>query len=769
MIRHWVTREDAPLERSFIKRFDPQHFTVDFPRGARASIVLGGEPHSLLLTAEFLRPSDLVGLIYESEDRYAHPVHKRETKRDYSHCQLRFRWQSEGLVRLDAVNGPTLTIEGRDSGGAPRTWYVRLWNYASGQPEDAEIKIDFDDLREGFALSREAGRVYPGDIDRMFFSLVAPGYDPSSSAPFERVRSAALRLTNMACDGSGSVLDIADAMVPEHAVRMCTAYDDLYQSVPERVVDLVERLGYRKVINHYVGMSHYQRLLPSGLLDSSVAVNSAAERWHEAFATAAKERGFEVIFSLSFELLDMFCPEAWKQRDWSGRPALTGYAPPSTLVSPASGDAVDYLRRVALRFCRLLTEAELPVRFQIGEPWWWISSDYRLCAYDPATRAAIGGDVIDVGDVRGAKSSQQKAMLDRAGQLLAAATASIAGAVRAEHAGAQLALLTYLCGTLDPQAPELRRANLPLGWSSPAFDVLQIEDYEWVTRGRKALASAAGELAATRLNYALGMRHYLAGFASQESKADDWEAILGAIRSALRKGLAEVFVWALPQIVRDAITIFDDGSERLNAFDDVAFPIEIGAEASIAPAFSTTVVTSASGHEFRNSNWAQARLRFDAGPGVRGERELGRLVDFFRARRGSAVGFRFRDPYDFSSASMSDEPAASDQLLGVGDGRRTEFPLLKRYGTGEQRRITRPLPGSVRIAVGSDERHSGWSMGEHGFILFDMPPEAGEEVRAGFLFDVPVRFASDQLEINRASFQAGEAPSVPLIEIREDC
>ena len=40
-------------------------------------------------------------------------------------------------------------------------------------------------------------------------------------------------------------------------------------------------------------------------------------------------------------------------------------------------------------------------------------------------------------------------------------------------------------------------------------------------------------------------------------------------------------------------------------------------------------------------------------------------------------------------------------------------------------------------------------------------------MRAGYLFDVPVRFAEDRLEVSGANFAAGEAPSVPLVEIRE--
>jgi len=202
-------------------------------------------------------------------------------------------------------------------------------------------------------------------------------------------------------------------------------------------------------------------------------------------------------------------------------------------------------------------------------------------------------------------------------------------------------------------------------------------------------------------------------------------------------------------------------------FEDVLFPIEIGQEASVAPNFSTNIVTSASGFEARNANWAQARLRFDAGPGVRGEAELEALLSFFRARRGPAIGFRFRDPFDNSSNGMTGVPGHTDQAIGVGDGATDTFAIVKSYGAGEQRRITRPVPGSVRVAVSGNELLSGWTLGEKGVIEFEDPPAPGAAVNAGFLFDTPVRFAEDRIEVNRATFMAGEAPSVPLIEVRE--
>ena len=166
-------------------------------------------------------------------------------------------------------------------------------------------------------------------------------------------------------------------------------------------------------------------------------------------------------------------------------------------------------------------------------------------------------------------------------------------------------------------------------------------------------------------------------------------------------------------------------------------------------------------------NWSQARLRFDAGPGVRGDAELETLLAFVRARRGPAVGFRFRDPFDNSSKGMTGEPSAEDQVIGTGDGQSARFDLVKSYGSGEQRRITRPTPGSVRLAVDSIELAGGWSLGDKGVIEFSEAPAAGAIVTAGFLFDTPVRFSDDRLEINRATFLAGEAPSVPLVEVRE--
>jgi uncharacterized protein (TIGR02217 family) len=765
-VNHWFTSADAPIVTTWVKRFNPLHWTVDFPRGTIASVVTSSDGHGLSVEAEFLRKGDLVGLIFESEDRRAHPAHARESARDYSKTVLSFRWQSTGAMPLDAINGPTLTIEGRDASGDARSWFVRLWNYAQGTPQDATITLDFDALEGGFSLPTDSDPVVPKDIDRMFISIVASDYLEGSQDLRAVPAAVSITISDISCRGSNSVLSIKDAVVPEHKLRIATGYDDSYDLPPERVVDTAERLGFRGVINHYIGMSHYFGLGGNGLLDTSRTLNDAALAWHRDFARAVAARGDQLIWSISYELLDQFCPEQWKQRAFDGNPALTAWDPPSALVSPASADAIAFLGRVAADLAAISVEFGLEPQVQIGEPWWWITRDGALCLYDEAAKAAFGGSPPVISDVGAELTAEQLALLDQAGELLAASTGAIGEAVKAAVPGTRLLALIYLPTVLDPTAPELKRANLPPGWAKPAFDVLQLEDYEWVTSGRTSVRRAAYSEVEQRLGYGPADQHYFSGFVADAGARDSWRDIVAAAVDAEGRDVAEVFIWALPQVVRDGVTFF--GDNPVIALDDVSFPIEIGAEASVAPTFSTNVVSSASGNEYRNANWQQARLRFDAGPGVRSDSEVETLLAFFRARRGAAVGFRFRDPFDFSSNGMTGEPGALDQRIGTGDGSQVRFSLVKDYSGGEQRGITRPVAGTVKVAIDGAEQSSGWVLEALGEVVFDVPPEAGATITAGFLFDVPVRFADDRLEINRATFQAGEAPSVPLVEIREN-
>lgn len=773
---HWLADARAGQEVAYLKRFAAPHWTVNFPRPMMASVVTTG-PDALRVDAVFCGSGDLAGLIWEAEDRWDHPLLAYATERDFRDCVLRFRWRSGGIVPLDAINGPTLTIEGRDASGNPRSWYVRLWNYAVGTPEDAAIRLDFAALDGGFLLPGEADPVWAGDVDRMFLSLVPPGYDAGATpAPFAAPVEGWAEMTDIVCDGAGSVLAVGDVMLPEHGMGIATGYDDCFNQTPERLIRSILALGYRGDILHYVGMSHYFALARSGAgwiaaADGDV-LNAPCAAWHRDFAERAAALGFGIIWSLSYELFDAHCPEGWKQRAENNDPALTGWVPPSTLLSPAHDAAMEYLRGVATAFTGIAVDAGLPVKFQVGEPWWWVMpADGRICLYDDAARARFGAALVSIADVRGGKSAAQRALLDLAGGVLAESTAALCAAVKAVAPGAVTHLLAYLPTILDPDAPEAKRANMPVGWARPAFDVLQLEDYDWVTEGRVALTVRGIAEATARLGYPVAEQHYLSGFVLLADDAGaQWPRIVAAAQASRERGTARTFLWALPQVARDGLTLFTlDEESDVQAFDDVIFPLALGREASVSPTFSTQTVESLSGHERRSSDWADARMRFDVGPGVRSESDVAELIGFFRARRGAARGFRFTDPFDDRSCAMDATPGPLDQFLGTGDGAASAFQLCKYYGTAgeaQQRIITRPVAGSIRVAVDGIERTSGWRHAGLGVIAFDAAPAEGAAITAGFRFDVPVRFAEDVLEVSRTTFAAGEVPSVPLVELR---
>ena len=766
----WLARKRSGQHSDHIQRFDPRFWTVNFPRPMMASVVTTAAD-ALRVECSFHHEGELAGLIWESEDTLDHPLMAYETRSDYAHCVLRFRWRSGAVLALDVPHGPTLTIEGRDAEGRKRAWYVRLWNYASGSPTDAQIELRFSELESGFSLPGEA--IHPHDIERMFISLAPQGYVEGSEAVLPARVDGWAEMSAIGCEDAGAMLAIGDVLIPAHGEQIATAYDDSFNQTPARLLRSAEGLGYRGRIVHYVGMSHYFRLEPLGgghyVSLAGGVLNEPCAAWHRSFAEHAKIRDFDVIWSLSYELFDAHCWNDWKQRAHDGSPALTGWEPPSTLLSPAHEGAMSYLRQVANAFVAIAQAAGLPVLFQIGEPWWWVQPDSGApCLYDNATRAALGGSPAIIADMRSPIDEAQRNVLDAAGALLAQSTAALAQSVHDAAGGAaEILLLAFTPTVLNPRMPELYRANLPMGWAWPAFDRLQLEDYDWLTDGADAERRRGIAFVTQRLGYPVARQDYMAGFVLLAEDAETyWPRIDAALDEARERGVTQRFVWAMPQISRDGYTrLPPPGEDTMIPFDDVAYPLTLGRDAAASPEFSTSVAVTASGHEYRNALWSDARMRYDVGPGIRSEAELGTLIAFFRARYGPARGFRLRDPFDFSSAAMTGTPSASDQRIGTGDGMASRFRLVKNYGE-QQRRITRPQPGSIRIAAGGVET-AAWRYETGGWIVFDSAPAAGAPITAGYLFDVPVRFAEDRLDVSGVSFAAGEAPSVALIEIRE--
>ncbi len=207
------------------------------------------------------------------------------------------------------------------------------------------------------------------------------------------------------------------------------------------------------------------------------------------------------------------------------------------------------------------------------------------------------------------------------------------------------------------------------------------------------------------------------------------------------------------------------------AFHEVRFPTDIAFGSSGGPERRTEIVTLGSGGERRNARWADARRRYDAGYGVRSLADLDQAIQFFEERRGRLFGFRWRDRMDDASAPPGVAIAATDQKLGTGDGETAVFQLSKTYGALHapfERMIAKPVDGSVLVAIdGAPLDPDAFAVDPTtGRVTFSAPPDEGVELTAGFRFDVPVRFDTDHLVVNLAAFEAGDIPSIPIVEIR---
>ncbi|WP_158967918.1 DUF2460 domain-containing protein [Chachezhania sediminis] len=208
------------------------------------------------------------------------------------------------------------------------------------------------------------------------------------------------------------------------------------------------------------------------------------------------------------------------------------------------------------------------------------------------------------------------------------------------------------------------------------------------------------------------------------------------------------------------------------SFHDVRFPAKLSFGSAGGPERRTEVVTLANGFEERNSPWSHSRRRYDAGTGLRALDDIATLIAFFEARQGRMHAFRWKDWSDFRSCGATATVACTDQPIATGDGATVTFQLAKTYVSGVYsytRPVTKPVAGSVRVGVDGVELTDGTDFTVDaltGEILLASAPGVGQAVTAGYEFDVPVRFDTDWIQASVASFQAGEVPNVPVVEVR---
>jgi uncharacterized protein (TIGR02217 family) len=197
---------------------------------------------------------------------------------------------------------------------------------------------------------------------------------------------------------------------------------------------------------------------------------------------------------------------------------------------------------------------------------------------------------------------------------------------------------------------------------------------------------------------------------------------------------------------------------------NVRLPVTVEAGALGGPRNLVRIHQGTSGHEFRVSEWDIYRHEWDIGYGVRSNADLMAIKKLWLARGGQYSSFRFKDWVDYTGTT---------EAIGTGDGTTATFQLKKAYTDGVStytRTITQPVSGTLLVyvnAVQKVETTDNTVVYSTGVITFgggDIPPN-GHAVTATFEFDVPVRFADDELDIRAIEGTDGMVPRISIIEV----
>lgn len=158
------------------------------------------------------------------------------------------------------------------------------------------------------------------------------------------------------------------------------------------------------------------------------------------------------------------------------------------------------------------------------------------------------------------------------------------------------------------------------------------------------------------------------------------------------------------------------------------------------PIWDTTVRTSRSGREFRFANWSypiwQYTLKYEFLRAKPALAELQTLMGFFNARQGSFDTFLYEDP---------DDNAVTAQPLGLGDGTKTQFQLVRSYG-GYTEPVFDPTTVTTVAVNGSSV---SFSLGSDGVITTAAAPASGAAVTWTGTYRWRCRFVQDQAEFTQ--------------------
>jgi len=338
-------------------------------------------------------------------------------------------------------------------------------------------------------------------------------------------------------------------------------------------------------------------------------VNRATMDWFRALFIQMKRYGYSYINSVAYEILNFFMHEDWKQRDYLGAPALSGWKPPSSFIQPTNQEALDFMAAVQIQIITACKEADVPVKFQIGEPWWWDGTytNGAPCIYDPASVAMFEAETglpvptPWIKNVYEALAPNQIPYMEWLRDKLGGSTNYIRDRVKDRFPDVEATLLFFTPQIFSFASELTRLVNFPIEyWKAPNYDFVQIEDYDWIIDGNLDLVPKTFDAATDTLGYPRSVVHYFTGFIQLAQDYHIWAWIDKAIQMAKEVNMPYIYVWSYTQVMRDSVLYNDLPPAPLNVpIWDV--PPNWSSTYKVSREYKTDILTSRGGKEQRRA------------------------------------------------------------------------------------------------------------------------------------------------------------------------
>jgi uncharacterized protein (TIGR02217 family) len=202
----------------------------------------------------------------------------------------------------------------------------------------------------------------------------------------------------------------------------------------------------------------------------------------------------------------------------------------------------------------------------------------------------------------------------------------------------------------------------------------------------------------------------------------------------------------------------------MGQFVDTQFPVDLLFHLEMDADIETPPVAIASTPDGKVEQRIQAAsegryiCRFPAQ--IRTWAKARQLYEFYMGVGGTRDSFRLRDPRAYFNS-------VAGQALGTGDGAKTQFQLVRSFGTYTHT-ILKPASGTVKVYLDAVEQGSGWSVNlSTGIVTFNVAPGAGVAVTADFTHDYPVRFASAVRAPHAVLERMVRLNEIVLVEVRD--